>query len=279
MFLVELLRRIYDVVRLDIKCTEVHDVINHHYTITFKFSGMYVDFSWDCVDTHTPTIMKRWLMDRLRGLPPIARDFFKILVDIVKDTNACYSRIKGFVKNRLKGIHWLLLGMAWWSAEDQKLRRSSESLERCGLEELVSRCLLFYARFEFENFTVDFSADIPFRERAFTRYPVSILDPTVTSTRNKNLGTRVDASSLQELRADLHQLHHILTMDSVAFWRYHSAKYIQLAPALPGTRHACSAQPQSPTQVASRPQQQAAVTGVQWLAEASALLAAGEVFV
>ena len=124
------------------------------------------------------------------------------------------------------------------------------------------------------------SAPTPFSKRAFTHCPVvCILDPTMTPTRQNNLGTRVDASSLQELRSDLHQLHDILMTDSAAFWRYHSAKYIQLAPALPGTRHACSAQPQSPTQVASRPQQQAAVTGVQWLAEASALLAAGEVFV
>ena len=94
----EWLRRLYDVIRLDPRCSEVHDVIDYKYTVGFKFSRMYVDLTWECVHAHRPSIMTRWLMDCLRGLAPLAREFLKVLVDIVKDTNACHSRGKGSVK-------------------------------------------------------------------------------------------------------------------------------------------------------------------------------------
>ena len=69
-------------------------MIDHKYTVGCKFSQMHVHLTWECVHTHGPSVMTGWLMECLRRLAPVAREFLKVLVDIVKDTNVCHGCAK-----------------------------------------------------------------------------------------------------------------------------------------------------------------------------------------
>ncbi|CAK0901026.1 unnamed protein product, partial [Prorocentrum cordatum] len=111
-----MLRRILYVIRRDPRCAAVKDAIGHKQTVEFRFDELHVDLTWSpALDAHGPTVLTRWLQQRLAELPPAARRCLLLLLDLVKDTEACHSRSKGAVASRLKGVHWLLLGMAWWS--------------------------------------------------------------------------------------------------------------------------------------------------------------------
>ena len=116
-----LLKKMLELIRLHGDTTAVRDAILYKDTVQFRFAELRVDFTfnpWVPVDRHGPSALTGWLKESLSGLAEAdsAKRFILLLQDCVRDTEACHSHAKGTIGNRLKPVHWTLLGVAYWKA-------------------------------------------------------------------------------------------------------------------------------------------------------------------
>merc|ERR1712039_491242 len=115
--------------------------------------------------------------------------------DCAKRYNLCSGGKRGeSIGERLKGVHWLILFLAW-----HKVAHANS----LGRDSLLQSFFLYYMKFPFECFSVDVEAEQPFSQRAASRAHVWIVDPIRS---DNNLGDRITPHSLDSLRHNLRRV-------------------------------------------------------------------------
>jgi hypothetical protein len=113
-----LLERMEQQLDLNSKCTTVKLVATKK-TIEFRLCKLQVDFtvqeSW-VHKFHAPSRTTAAIFNALRMPPPVARDLAALAVDCLKSAAVAWNR-KTSVGRKLKGVHWLLLIIAWLRAD------------------------------------------------------------------------------------------------------------------------------------------------------------------
>ena len=127
---------------------------------------------------------------------------------------------------RLKPVHRVLLGIAWWKANGGRLCRTGVKMQQ-----LVEFCLMYHANFQFETFVVDANCEVPFKRRPQSDQEVVVIqDPT---GRAGNLGGRVNADSLRTMFTALRNVGRSCQRNPDAFWRDRVSQWRQQLVAQP----------------------------------------------
>ena len=108
---------------LNSKCTTVKLVATKK-TIELRVCKLQVDLtvqeSW-VHKFHAPSRTTAPIFNALRMPPPVARDLAALTVDCLKSAAVAWNR-KTSVGRKLKGVHWLLLIIAWLRADANYIR-------------------------------------------------------------------------------------------------------------------------------------------------------------
>jgi len=208
-----LLRGMFQRLRSDPRCSAVEDKIEGVTTVTFHFAGLPIDFSV-CCGGHPPSQITNRVAKELRRLPGAVRSLARLTVDTGKRFGFCWKK-KGPIGKQLKGVHWVMLVVAWWRHCGAEARAASREV---GSHELLEMVLRFYADFDFEASSIyPFLAAPMFRREYPWPEPLWLEDPV---RRGRNLAWRIDTpEALQRMRAALRQALQSLTTRPHVFWR------------------------------------------------------------
>lgn len=187
------------------------DAISSKYTIEFKFSNQRVDLTacqGSALERHDPSKGTRFVRTSMEALHPIAKQSALLLVDSAKRYDMCRRSNDDPVGEKLKGIHWLLLFLAWNKTAD---------LEFSSSVTMILAFLSFYIAFPFEYFRVDPRPDTPepFRRRDGDAV-VYLLDPI---SGNRNLAGHLTPKSVEQIRAGMAALQLMLYQQPQIYFR------------------------------------------------------------
>lgn len=141
------------------RCGSINDAIQGKATISFSFDGQLpVDLTAHIgPQAHTPSEMTAFVRSTLDELPYVVRHLASLVVDFTKKRDVCVDR--GAVGRRLKGIHWILLVIAWWRAHP------GDADNGRNLFNSMRRFLLFFGAFSFESAVIDPAGPTPILSR------------------------------------------------------------------------------------------------------------------
>ena len=214
-------------------CTRVTDACKHKSTVEFRCAGMKVDFTLHVGDdlSHSPLALTLKLKQLLDSLPQLVRDLCLLTIDWAKRSGACFKG-KGPIGKMLKGVHWLLLTLAFVLAPRENPLPEAAPL-------LLQKLFVFYSKFKFEQRIVD--ANVLWKSTTENPFPHRVADTASMWLRcpldaTRNLAEHVDTDFLTHTRKLL--LEGVQSMHDHSFWvdanhRWQSHSEAGPLPAMP----------------------------------------------
>jgi len=195
-------------------CELVKDAIDGKITFVIRYRQLSIDVTATASpadDTHSPYRLTACINSALDELPPNARRLAQLITDVVKHNRACVNG--GRVSQYLKGVHWVLLVIAWW-----RLRVKPVDGYHKALGTLLHDVCQYYAELAFETTTISATSATPFmaRSNSTMQSPIVLLDPIRTS---RNLSTHIDSHGVSHIRDTLSRCCQRFLSSPNEFWQ------------------------------------------------------------
>jgi hypothetical protein len=187
------LREMLPVLERDHRCKVISgkDCIDAKTSIELEMFGNKVGYTaclGSAAEAHLQSQVSALVHGALQMLPLTGRRLVRLIVDWAKRAGVAWDR-DGKIGQRLKGVHWALMVIAWWK---------ETSPEGCALETCLYGFVSFFAAFPYTDFQVAATELKPFLE--ITKRPAQYLFHLHCPRRRyRNLAIRLTLQSLADI--------------------------------------------------------------------------------